>query len=273
MSDSVSARGYAKINLFLRIVGAKGDYHEIETLLQSVDLYDEITLSKTDNDTVTSSFPGDNSILVLETLKDAFHLGGMTLSVKKNIPLGGGLGGSSADAAAAAVACAKLWDLPLEIVKKTVASLYGDLAFQMTAGTAIARGMGEEIDSLPPLPDYAVLLAFPKEGVSTEEAYRLSDTLPKGRGSALSLYWALTRGDDANRYYLNDLLPPAILLNDEISPFLERMRDDKALLTGMTGSGSTLFSLYKRREDAIKKSNELPFSTLVTETISPFLAK
>ena len=143
----------------------------------------------------------------------------------------------------------------------------------MTTGTAIARGMGEEIESLPSLPTYAVLLAFPKKGVSTKEAYRLSDTLPKGSGSALSLYWALTRGDNANRYYLNDLLPPAILLNDEISPFLERMRDDKALLTGMTGSGSTLFSLYKCREDAEEKRSELPFSTLVTETISPFLAK
>ncbi len=273
MSDSVSARGYAKINLFLRISGIKSNYHEIETLMQSIDLYDEITLSKTNTDTVTSSFAGDNSLVVLEKLKEIFSLGGMALSVKKNIPIGGGLGGSSADAAAAAVACAKLWDLPLEKVKRRVASLYGDLAFQMTAGTAIARGMGDELETLPDLPHYDVLLAFPKSGVSTKEAYRLSDTLPKGSGNALSLYWALMHGDKAQSYYLNDLLPPAILLNDEISPFLERMQDDSALLTGMTGSGSTLFSLYKSIEDLERKRSELPFPTLVSRTISPFLAK
>ena len=134
MSDVVSARGYAKINLFLRILGAKEGYHEIESLLQSIDLFDEITLEKTTDDSVTSSFPGDNSLVVLQTLKDAFHLGGMHVEVKKNIPVGGGLGGSSADAAAAALACAQLWELPLDSVKKVVVPLFGDLAFQMTMG-------------------------------------------------------------------------------------------------------------------------------------------
>ena len=273
MSDVVSARGYAKINLFLRIIGAREGFHEIESLMQSVDLFDEITLSKTEDDTLSSSFPGDNSLVVLQTLKDAFHLGGMHLTVKKNIPVGGGLGGSSADAAAAALACAELWDLPLPHVKKLVAPLFGDLAFQMTMGTAIARGIGDEIEPLPPLPTYYVLLAFPKRGVSTKEAYALSDTLPKGNGSALSLFWALMRGEKADRYYLNDLLAPATLLNEEISPLLDRMKDDRALLTGMTGSGSTLFSLYKNEADALAGRERLSCPTLVTHTIAPFVVK
>ena len=273
MSDVVSARGYAKINLFLRILGAKDGYHEIESLLQTIDLFDEITLSKTADDTVTSSFSGDNSLVVLRALKDAFHLGGMHIEIKKDIPIGGGLGGSSADAAAAALACAQLWALPLDSVKKVVAPLYGDIAFQMTMGTAIARGFGEEVESLPDLPPFHVLLAFPKGGVSTKDAYSLSDTLPKGKGSALSLYWALERGEKADRYYLNDLLSPAMILNDEISPILHAMKDDRALLTGMTGSGSTLFSLYKSEQDAVKKQGELACPTLVTRTTVPFPAK
>lgn len=273
MSETVSVRGYAKINLFLRISGSRGEYHEIESLMQSVDLFDEITLHKTADDTLTSTFPGDNSLVVLRKLKETFHLGGMHLDVKKNIPVGGGLGGSTADAAAAALACAELWGLPLPRVKQTVAPLFGDLAFQMTGGTAIARGIGEEVDALPSLPSYAVLLAFPQKGVSTKEAYDLADTLPKGNGNALSIFWALMRGEKADRYYLNDLLPPACLLNDEISPLLERLQDDRALLTGMTGSGSTLFSLYKSAEEAESKLRSLSSPALVTRTISPFIVK
>lgn len=267
MTASVSRRAYAKITLFLRITGKHGAHHDIEALQQSIDLFDEVTLSKRPDGAITSDVAGDNSLVVLRALAEAFSLGGMHLSVRKNIPIGGGLGGSSADAAAAALACADLWGLDPEKVKETVAPLFGDIAFQMTGGTALARGFGDVVDPLPALPDYTVLLVFPQTGVSTAEAYSLSDTLPKGRGSALSLYWALARGDKADRHYLNDLLPAASILNDEIATLLEETRDDSALLTGMSGSGSTLFSLYARREDAEKKAKSLSARTLVTRTI------
>ena len=267
MTESVSRRAYAKITLFLRIKEAKATYHEIEALQQSIALFDEITLSKRQDDEITSDFEGDNSLVVLQTLAKTFSLGGMHLSVQKHIPIGGGLGGSSADAAAAALACAELWHLDPARVKKAVAPLFGDLAFQMTGGTAIAHGFGDEIETLPHLPLFTVLLAFPQKGVSTAEAYALSDSLKKGNGSSLSLFWSLMRGERSDRHYLNDLLPAATVLNEEISSLLDAMRDDKALLTGMSGSGSTLFSLYTNRSDAEKKARELPVTSLVTHTI------
>ena len=270
MSDSVSARAYAKITLFLRIAAAKDGYHEIEALQQSVDLFDEITLSKRADNEITSDFAGDNSLVVLRKLAETFSLGGMHLSITKHIPLGGGLGGSSVDAAAAALACAELWGIDSARVKKTVAPLFGDIAFQMTGGTCIARGFGDEIEPLPNLPFYPVLLAFPEKGVSTAEAYALSDTLPKGNGSALSLFWALMRGEKAERHYLNDLLPAATILNDAIDPLLQTLRDDRALLTGMTGSGSTLFALYRDRKEAEDAATKLSVPCLVTRTINPF---
>ena len=252
------------------MLGKKGEYHEIESLLQSVDLYDEITLSKRKDDAITGDFPGDNSLVVLEKLARTFSLGGMHLSVKKNIPIGGGLGGSTADAAAAAQACAELWGLDLKKVKETAAPLFGDLAFQMTGGIAVARGFGEKIESLPPLPPFTVLLAFPKKGVSTKEAYALSDSFPKEAGRGLSLYWALTRGEKADRFYVNDLLAPAMELNEEIAPLLDRMKDDRALLSGMTGSGSTLFSIYRKEAEAESMAKTLPCRTLITRTIASF---
>ena len=271
--SEVKARAYAKINLFLRVLSAENGYHTIESLNQSVDLFDEIVLSKTEGDAVTSDFEGDNSLVVLSRIAEAYSLGGMRLSVKKNIPVGGGLGGSSADAAAAALACAELWGLDLKDVKKLVAPLFGDLAFQMTGGTAVARGFGEKVEVLPPLPDYHVLLCFPSSGVSTKEAYTLSDSTPKGSGDLAALYEALARGEKAQEYYLNDLLPAAKTLNAEIAPLLAAMQDEKALLTGMSGSGSTLFSLYKNRDDALKKRASLTANALVVSTIDPFCAK
>ena len=270
--SEVKARAYAKINLFLRVLSAENGYHTIESLNQSVDLFDEIVLSKTEGG-VTSDFAGDNSLVVLSRIAEAYSLGGMHLSVKKNIPIGGGLGGSSADAAAAAVACAELWGLDPKEVKKLVAPLFGDLAFQMTGGTAVARGFGEKVEVLPPLPEYYALLCFPKKGVSTKEAYALSNKTPKGTGDLRALYEALACGKRAQKYYVNDLLPAAEQLNDEIAPLLASMEDEKSLLTGMSGSGSTLFSLYASREDALKKRDRLGANAIVVSTIDPFCAK
>ena len=264
MSDSVFEKAFAKLNLSLHILGAKGAYHEIEMLDQTIDLYDEVFLSPRKDDLLVSEFEGDNSLVVLKKLQEEFRFGGVTVSVKKKIPIGGGLGGSSADAAAAALAAAKLFSLPIDRVKEITAPLFGDIAFQMTKGTAIARGMGEIIDPLSPLPSYFVLLCFPEKGVETKEAFRLSDGYEKSKPQIRSLYGALSRGENAQAFYANDLLPAAMLLNGEIEPILRSLADDRALLTGMTGSGSTLFSIYEEKADAEKKAQALSCRTLIT---------
>ncbi len=264
MSDSVFEKAFAKLNLSLHILGAKGAYHEIEMLDQTIDLYDEVFLSPREDGLLVSEFEGDHSLVVLKKLQDEFHFGGAEIRVRKKIPIGGGLGGSSADAAAVALAAARLFNLPLDRVKEIAAPLFGDIAFQMTKGTAIARGMGEIIEPLFPLPDHFVLLCFPEEGVLTKDAFRLSDGYEKKRADIPSLYGALSRGENAQAFYANDLLPAAIELNGEIAPLLDSLADDKALLTGMTGSGSTLFSVYEKKADADKKAKTLAARTLIT---------
>ena len=269
MSDSVKQRAYAKLNLALSVTGRRGDYHTIETLFQSIDLFDVVTLTKGQGREITSDFPSDNSLVVLSALQKAYGLGGMHLSTEKHIPLAGGLGGSSADAAASAIACARLYGLPEREVFDRVKDLFGDVAFQMTKGTAIGRGIGSELTPLAPLTLYHVLLAFPSAGVSTKEAYERCDRTPHLNADLTALYEALMRGESAQCHYVNDLLPPALELNDEIAPLLTEMSDDKALLTGMSGSGSTLFSLYKTADDARAKAATLSVPTLVTTTFSP----
>ena len=269
MSESIKERAYAKLNLALSVTGRTGDYHTIETLFQSIDLYDVVTLSKRKDTEITSDFPGDNSLVVLSHIQKAFGLGGMHVSTEKRIPLAGGLGGSSADAAAAALSCANLFDLPEQAVFDCVKDLFGDIAFQMTKGTAVGQGIGSDLTPLAPLPTYYVLLAFPSAGVSTKEAYDLCDRTPHRAADIAALHEALLRGEKAQAYYVNDLLPPALKLNSDIAPLLAKMTDDDALLTGMSGSGSTLFSLYKTEDAARAKAAALRVPTLVTRTINP----
>ena len=269
MPKSVDRRAYAKLNLALSVTGRMGSYHTIETLFQSIDLYDTVTLTKRNDNEITSDFSGDNSLVVLSALQKAFDLGGMHVSTEKRIPLAGGLGGSSADAAAAALACARLYDLPQKAVFDCVKDLFGDIAFQMKKGTAVGKGIGSDLTPLAPLPTYYVLLALPSSGVSTKEAYKRCDRTPHRAADLSTLHKALLRGEKAQAYYVNDLLPPALELNDEIAPLLREMSDDDALLTGMSGSGSTLFSLYKTEDAAQAKAADLPVPTLVTRTINP----
>ena len=264
MSDSVTEKAFAKLNLSLSVCGIRGNYHEVEMLCQTIDLFDGVTLTRREDDLIRSDIEGDNSLVVLRALQKEFAFGGVEVHVKKRIPIGGGLGGSSADAAAAALAAANLFDLPLSRVKKIAAPLFGDIAFQMTKGTAIARGMGERIEPLPALPPYFVLLAFPEKGVSTKEAFALSDGYKKSSADHLALYRALMRGEKAQAYYANDLLPAAMILNEAIEPLLRQMSDENSLLTGMTGSGSTLFSIYTRESDAARKASNLPCRAFVT---------
>lgn len=264
MSDSVSEKAFAKLNLSINILGKIGSYHEVEMLDQTIDLFDEVTLTRRADGLFFSNVEGDNSLVVLKKLQEEFAFGGADVFVKKHIPFGGGLGGSSADAAAAALAAAKLFSLPLERVREIAAPLFGDLAFQMTKGTAIASGMGEIVTPLPPLPAYSVLLCFPETGVLTKEAFALSDRYEKRRADLRALYAALSRGESAAPFYGNDLLPAATRLNGEIAPLLRELQDPAALLTGITGSGSTLFSVYKREAEAAKKAGSVHARTLVT---------
>ena len=271
MTNSVKKRAYAKINLYLEVKDKLDDRHEIETLMQSIDLYDDLTLSKSDGQRVVSNFPNDNAVLVVEHLMRLFRTTAFTFAIEttKRIPIGGGLGGSSADAAAAALAFSELREInDPEKIRFFLSRVFSDISFQMTGGTAIVRKTGEWVESLAPLPRFYVLLAFPHGGVSTAEAYRLSDEMPKGSGGDLkALLNALYRGEKAQAYYRNDLLAPAMALNADIAPLLDAMRDENSLLTGMSGSGSTLFSLYLDRTDAEKKAATLSRETLITETI------
>ena len=184
----ITISAHAKVNLFLEIKGKRKDsFHEIVTLYQEIGLYDEICLTRTRGyDVIFHSEPPfviDPSrnlcLYAFEALRQRIRLrDGLEISLKKNIPIGSGLGGGSSDAAAVIKGANQLFGLGLreDEMESIAAEVGSDVPFFIRGGTAIGRGRGTELEHLPDFAGgFCVVVLKPKFSISTEEAYRWVD--------------------------------------------------------------------------------------------------
>ena len=180
---------YAKINLSLEVIGRRDDgYHDVVTILQTVDLADTLTLSVAGELVVTCDAPelqGQDNIVWAAATRLAERAGippHARIHVSKRIPVAAGLGGGSADAASALWGLNRLWGLGLAAghLVSIAAELGSDVPFLITGGTALGTGRGDEITMLPDFPSIDVLVVAP------------SETIP---AKTLALYRALTADD------------------------------------------------------------------------------
>ncbi len=183
----VIVRAYAKINLDLRVLGMRPDgFHELRTVFQSVSLHDTVACIPREGpfaiECSAAGVPLDRSNLIwraAEALWRALRRSGPICDVgvrlEKRIPLQAGLGGGSADAAAALVGLARTWNVPLRPAQLTdvAATLGADVPFFLAGGTALGLGRGDEVYPLADLPRHWIVVLVPGFGVSTSEAYRL----------------------------------------------------------------------------------------------------
>ncbi|HLH25474.1 MAG TPA: 4-(cytidine 5'-diphospho)-2-C-methyl-D-erythritol kinase [Chloroflexota bacterium] len=164
---AVHVRAYAKVNVVLEVLGRRPDgYHELYTILQAIGLYDELCCEPAADLTLDAPPLADDApnlvMRAATALQEATGCqAGAALTLRKGIPLASGLGGGSADAAAALVALNDLWKLYLEPAElaRIAPSLGTDVPFFLLGGTALARGRGDELEPLPdPLPRWLVIL-------------------------------------------------------------------------------------------------------------------
>ena len=186
---SIKLRANAKLNLFLDITGKQANgYHTLKTVMQSADLCDELEFIISDGTGIEifcnrSDLPLNEDNLVWKgisaVLSYAYFSPGckITVNLTKNIPSGAGLGGGSADCAAAIIAMNELFHLDFfDDELKTVAAMCGaDVPFCIKGGTALCEGVGDIITPLPTLAATDIVIAKPKESISTPEAYALFD--------------------------------------------------------------------------------------------------
>ncbi len=251
-------KAYAKLNLVLGVGagGLEGGFHAVDSVVCSVNLYDEITLNAADGVTVEvegADIPlrENNAYKAAVAFTREFKTGGAEIFIKKGIPLGAGLGGSSADAAGVLCGMARLYGVnDYERLKKVADSLGSDTGYMLTGGFARLTGRGEKVKKLTCPEKLYFVLAVPQGGVSTAECYKLFDEIKKPESDADGAEKALIKGDilRLSEKLSNSLYSAAIRLNSSITKAVEEAEKLSPLAVNMTGSGSGVYALFQTKE-------------------------
>jgi len=258
-------KSFCKVNLLLNILGRRADgFHELETVLQPVNVCDQLTFERTPRAVELScnhaNLPTDSRNLVHRAatafLQAAKISGGVKIHLEKQIPLAAGLGGGSGNAATTLLALNELFGRPLAPAKlcEIAAALGSDVPFFLQNKPALATGRGEKIQPLenfPALTGSAFLLIHPGFGISTPWAYQNLPRFPAAlngqNGRAQKLISELQSGDlrDASGEFYNSLEAPALEKFPMLLLFQEFLHANGALATLMSGSGSTTFGIIE----------------------------
>ena len=258
---SVRVKAYAKLNLTLAITGAENGYHNLDSLVCTVDLYDLIKLKKRKDNLVTIEMHGqgteslpyeeNNAVKAAEAYIKTFGTGGADIKIFKNIPVGAGMGGSSADISGVLRGMAMLYGKGGEGQLKELADALGsDTGYLLTGGYARLTGRGEKVERIKSNLRLNFLLLLPSGGVSTAQCYRLYDGLPKTTRLSQPATDALLNGDveGLGRNMFNDLYAPAAKLNGGVQTAFEELESFSPSGVNMTGSGSGVFALFDSAE-------------------------
>ena len=274
MGAAIRAR--AKVNLWLNVVGRRADgYHLLDSLVAFADLADTVEASASDRLSLAfdgpATAPGAAALsaepgnLVLKAARLLAERAGVVpraaLRLAKNIPVAAGLGGGSADAAAALQALVDLWRLRLSERElfDLAASLGADVPMCLAGRTSFVSGVGERLEAAPALPPCAILLVNPGVSLSTAEVFAArrddfstSRSLPRPWSGMAEFVEILSeRG--------NDLTPAAVSLRPVIGEVLSFLgATDGARYAAMSGSGATCFALYATVAEARHAAARLP---------------
>ncbi len=256
---------YAKINLGLRILGKRGRYHQVETILQSIDLRDRLAFAaQREGVVISSSHPGlpqGERNLCYGAWKLLSPEKGVRITIEKRIPVGGGLGGGSSNAAVTLWALNRIWNLgkSREELLKVAARLGSDVPFFLVGGTVLCEGRGEVLNPLPPLRGVAFLLINPGFEVSTSWAYRRwsFDLTEKDKFSKVKSCLSQGNLDQMPAEFPNDLEGVVAERYPVIKCIKERLCGSGALAVSLSGSGPTVWGLFKSQREAMEAAKGL----------------
>lgn len=253
----LEARAYAKINLGLEILGKRPDgYHEIRTVLQTVDFHDRLRFERSPGRDITlvSDLDGvedDDNLVVRAARALARRAGipvpGTTIRLEKVIPPGMGLGGGSADAAVTLMALDRLWNLGLKPPElHSIASDLGmDVPFFLYGGSALAVGAGAEVYPIELGEPWPVVLILPEFSIATAEAYsRLRLTKSEMALTLQHFAWSSPSRRDRQLDLVNHLEGATGEHASTIEAHKRSLIDLGALIAMMSGSGASIFGLF-----------------------------
>lgn len=266
----MECRACAKLNLYLDITGVLPDgYHSLCSVMQSIDLYDTVSIELADKITLSTNkayIPTDERNTAYKAAKVFFDAtginGGADIRIKKTIPVGAGMAGGSADAAAVLNLLNILYGMPLSGEELSAAALKvgADVPFCLEGGTMLAEGKGEKLTRLPRLPKCFFVVVKPDFSVSTKDAYKMFDEqggdCPELSGILKAIERQNVRDICANMG--NDLERCIAAGHPQIDEIKEKLHKLGAVGSMMTGSGSAVFGIFdnmglaQRAADALR---------------------
>jgi 4-diphosphocytidyl-2-C-methyl-D-erythritol kinase len=274
-------RAYAKINLSLEVLGRRHDgYHDILTILQTIDLYDTMSFQLADDLSLTCNNPtleGEGNLVwrAARLLQRSFHeTAGAAIHLEKTIPVAAGLGGGSSDAATTLMALSHLWGLGIteaNLVNLAVA-LGSDVPFFLRGGTVLAEGRGEHLTSLPLLPEHWVVLVAPPLTIPDKTALMYANLTYREYSTG-----SLTRRM-AQLIQDGNMLEPGLIFNvfewvayrcfERVDRLRQQVVDAGADHVRLCGSGPSLYAIYGQEETA-----RALFERLQAEGVAVHLAR
>lgn len=267
MKKELQIKCPAKINLTLDVVGRRSDgYHNLSMIMQTINLFDVIKISVCESKSPCISLlcenkniPTDDSNLIVRAAKLFFEKSGISaaaeISLEKNIPVGAGLGGGSSDAAGTLAALNTLFGNPLskESLAHMAKSLGADVPFFLSGGCMLAEGIGEKLSSLPPLENVFIVLAKPEISISTAHVYKSlildnSTCHPDVKAAIHALH---QQDVDKLASVAGNVLESVVLKEHSIiGEYKEIMKNFGAAYALMSGSGSSVFGVFKDKSSA-----------------------
>lgn len=262
--DQIVLKAYAKVNLTLDVIGKRADgYHLVQMIMQQIDLYDEITLSKQPQGITLSSdsayIPADPQNLAwraVTLMQERLGLSqGVHIAIRKQIPVAAGLAGGSSDAAAVIHGYGALCGVELTLAEKMDLGLQlgADVPFCVMGGAALAEGIGEVLTPIPGLKDGWLVVCKPNFGVSTREVYTsLKWDQIEDHPDTAQMLQALERGTAVGICpYLGNVLESVTCRKyPEVKALKDKMLQYGAEGALMSGSGPTVFGVFRNAEKA-----------------------
>ena len=249
----------AKLNFSLDILEIRPDgYHEMDMVMQTIDLFDDVELSKAGTISVFSDGSPDGPENLAWKAAEAFfraakRSGGARIRLTKRIPAQAGMAGGSADAAAVLIGLNALYDARLspEALRDAGLSVGADVPYCLIGGTARVRGIGEIVEPMPPFLSGYLVVAKPAIGISTAEAFRRFDRAENLRHPDIAaLLSVMEKGQlDALSLFMENVLEQSEQ-NETVETLRQELLKNGALAARMTGSGSAVFGLFSEKEAA-----------------------
>lgn len=286
----VKLNAYAKVNMTLEITGMKENYHTLDSLVASIDIFDKIVIKKrkdklcrvTMHGQGSESIPPEqnNALKAAEMFCKRFQTNGADITIYKNIPIGAGLGGSSADIGGVLKGMAKLYEIEDETALCELADCLGsDARYMLYGGFMRMQERGTLLTPIEMEKNFSLFLICPLSSVSAGGCYREYDRLQQeqnipfstGENTEKCIAELTENGiNGIGRYLTNDLYRPACALNSDVEVAFKQAQEFYPLATVMSGSGSCVVALFETDEMCryAKSRYKGKFKTYVVKTVT-----